>query len=81
MSVCFSLVKMVYAFAAKTGKQPTRAQVIASMRRNFGGLDSVDPAELFQFPAYLENEEVNTCFNARHWLKLIDGLVFDLTDN
>nr|KAG5700588.1 hypothetical protein BaRGS_015384 [Batillaria attramentaria] len=44
----YSLVKMVYAFAAHTREEPTKGQLIAAIRRNFGGSDKIDPVEFFQ---------------------------------
>ncbi|XP_070190023.1 E3 ubiquitin-protein ligase rnf213-alpha-like [Littorina saxatilis] len=44
----YSLVKMVYAFAAHSKQQPSPRQLIAAIRRNFGGLDSIDPVESFR---------------------------------
>ncbi|KAK7107714.1 hypothetical protein V1264_015588 [Littorina saxatilis] len=44
----YSLVKMVYAFAAQSKQKPSQRQLIAAIRRNFGGLDSIDPVESFR---------------------------------
>lgn len=54
----YSLVKMVYAFAEKSGKPPSQRQLIAAVRRNFGGLQ-IDPVDLFKslIPAHLKNEQ------------------------
>ncbi|XP_041346957.1 E3 ubiquitin-protein ligase RNF213-like, partial [Gigantopelta aegis] len=44
----YSLVKMVYAFAAKQHRPLCWHQLEHSVLRNFGGLDTVDPVEVFQ---------------------------------
>ncbi|XP_070188878.1 E3 ubiquitin-protein ligase rnf213-alpha-like [Littorina saxatilis] len=44
----YSLVKMAYAFAAKFKQTPSPRQLIAAIRRNFGGLDTIDPVVLFK---------------------------------
>ncbi|KAJ8315842.1 hypothetical protein KUTeg_007992 [Tegillarca granosa] len=43
----YSLLKMVYAFAEKKIQRPTWRQLEHAIRRNFGGLDKVDPVEVF----------------------------------
>ena len=45
---CFSLVKMVYSFVERSGRPPTWFEMLHSIRRNFGGLDSVNPVVVFQ---------------------------------
>ncbi|XP_076466869.1 E3 ubiquitin-protein ligase rnf213-alpha-like [Babylonia areolata] len=44
----YSLVKMVYSFAAESKCRPSQRQLIAAIRRNFGGLDTIDPVESFR---------------------------------
>ncbi|XP_041354620.1 E3 ubiquitin-protein ligase rnf213-alpha-like [Gigantopelta aegis] len=44
----YSLVKMVYAFAAQQPRPLCWHQLEHSVRRNFGGLDTVDPVEIFK---------------------------------
>ena len=44
----FSLIKMVFAFSAKTGKKPSWFQLKHAIMRNFGGLDNVDAVDLFK---------------------------------
>lgn len=57
----FSLVKMVYAFAAQSRDHPSPNQLTAAIRRNFGGLDSIDPVDVFreQLPMSLSPEKVD----------------------
>ncbi len=56
LNLCFpnSLVKMVYGFAvqAKQGDQISDIELEQSIRRNFSGLDDIDPVMIFsgQFP-------------------------------
>lgn len=42
-----SLVKMVYGFAQKSGSVPTWKEMEHAVLRNFGGLDSVQPVDVF----------------------------------
>ena len=60
--ICFSLVKMVYAFAAQSKQKPSQRQLIAAIRRNFGGLDTVDPVKSFRrlLPSSLCDKKVRT---------------------
>ncbi|XP_064634464.1 E3 ubiquitin-protein ligase rnf213-alpha-like [Lineus longissimus] len=44
----YSLVKMVYAFAEKSRAEPTWHQLEHAVRRNFGGIENVDPVEVFR---------------------------------
>ncbi|KAK7494871.1 hypothetical protein BaRGS_00013998, partial [Batillaria attramentaria] len=44
----YSLVKMVYAFAARSRAKPSQRELIAAIRRNFGGLDTIDPVKSFR---------------------------------
>ncbi|XP_041354649.1 E3 ubiquitin-protein ligase rnf213-alpha-like [Gigantopelta aegis] len=44
----YSLVKMVYAFAAKQRRPLCWHQLEHSVLRNFGGLDTVDPVKVFR---------------------------------
>ncbi|KAL8581505.1 hypothetical protein ACOMHN_042898 [Nucella lapillus] len=44
----YSLVKMVYSFAAQSQQRPSQRQLIAAIRRNFGGLDTIDPVKSFK---------------------------------
>ncbi|PVD28712.1 hypothetical protein C0Q70_11306 [Pomacea canaliculata] len=55
----YSLVKMVYSFAAQSGDRPSPNQLTAAIRRNFGGLDGIDPVDIFreQLPASLSPEK------------------------
>jgi hypothetical protein len=57
----FSLVKMVYAFAAQSRDRPSQKQMIAAICRNFGGLDTIDPVETFRefLPSSLCEERVS----------------------
>ena len=47
-ALCCSLVKMVYAIAAKSGQRPMWNQVEHAVRRNFGGLVEGEPVEIFK---------------------------------
>jgi hypothetical protein len=56
---------MVYGFAvqAKRGDQVGDIELEQSIRRNFSGLDDVDPVEIFsrEFPRLERKVEVNKC--------------------
>ena len=43
-----SLVKMVFSFCKKTGEPPTWNQFEHAIRRNFGGLETVDCVQIFK---------------------------------
>ncbi|KAL3881513.1 hypothetical protein ACJMK2_027945, partial [Sinanodonta woodiana] len=43
----YSLMKMVYSFVEQTNKPPTWHQLLHSIKRNFGGLDTINPVETF----------------------------------
>ena len=47
-----SLVKMVYKRAEDLGREPGWKDIEHAIRRNFGGLDEIDPVKIFkeQFP-------------------------------
>ncbi|XP_064635715.1 E3 ubiquitin-protein ligase RNF213-like isoform X3 [Lineus longissimus] len=44
----YSLVKMVYAFAEKSGAALTWHQLEHAVRRNFGGIENVNPVKVFK---------------------------------
>ncbi|XP_053396342.1 E3 ubiquitin-protein ligase rnf213-alpha-like isoform X2 [Mercenaria mercenaria] len=44
----YSLVKMVYSFVEKSKQKPTWHEMLHAIKRNFGGLDKVDPVESFR---------------------------------
>ncbi|KAM7432986.1 hypothetical protein ABFA07_016686 [Porites harrisoni] len=44
----YSLIKMVYAIAAKSGQRPRWNQIEHAVRRNFGGLVESKPVEIFR---------------------------------
>ncbi|XP_068694646.1 E3 ubiquitin-protein ligase rnf213-alpha-like isoform X2 [Montipora foliosa] len=48
----YSLVKMVYKMAEDLGHEPGWKDIEHAIRRNFGGLDEIDPVKIFkkQFP-------------------------------
>ena len=51
MNVLFlllSLVKMVYKMAEQHRREPSWAEVEHAIRRNFGGLDEIDPVKVFR---------------------------------
>lgn len=51
MNVLFlslSLVKMVYKMAEEHRREPRWPEVEHAIRRNFGGLDEIDPVEVFK---------------------------------
>eukprot|EP00118_Oscarella_pearsei_P024118 m.299185 g.299185 ORF g.299185 m.299185 type:complete len:1371 (+) comp40786_c0_seq51:168-4280(+) len=43
----YSLVKMIFSFCKETEKPPTGGQLIHAIRRNFGGLEEIDPVVIF----------------------------------
>ncbi|KAL3881514.1 hypothetical protein ACJMK2_027946, partial [Sinanodonta woodiana] len=43
----YSLMKMIYSFVEQTNKPPTWYQLLHSIKRNFGGLDAMNPVETF----------------------------------
>lgn len=53
---------MVYAFSAQSKDRLSQRQLIAAIRRNFGGLDTIDPVVLFEklLPTSLCEEKVRT---------------------
>lgn len=57
----YSLIKMLFGFILKTKEKPTWMQLKHSVLRNFGGLEVVNPVEVFQQELSSqvdENEEV-----------------------
>ncbi|KAL4233165.1 hypothetical protein ACF0H5_007850 [Mactra antiquata] len=44
----YSLIKMVYSFVEKSKNKPTWHEMLHSIKRNFGGLDQVNPVECFK---------------------------------
>jgi hypothetical protein len=53
----YSLLKMLYAFVSRSRRKPTWLQLKHSILRNFGGLESVDPVDIFYSKLYrLVNE-------------------------
>ena len=44
----FSLVKMVYGFVERSMSKPTWFEMLHAIRRNFGGLDQIDPERCFR---------------------------------
>ncbi|KAH3727158.1 hypothetical protein DPMN_053084, partial [Dreissena polymorpha] len=44
----YSLVKMVYGLVAKNRRRPTWLELVYAIKRNFGGLDHVDPEACFE---------------------------------
>ncbi|WAR11571.1 R213A-like protein [Mya arenaria] len=42
------LMKMVYCFVKRKKEKPTWPQILYAIKRNFGGLDSVDPVHTFK---------------------------------
>ncbi|XP_067056125.1 E3 ubiquitin-protein ligase rnf213-alpha-like isoform X2 [Acropora muricata] len=44
----YSLVKMVYKIAEKLNREPAWKDIERAIRRNFGGLDEIDPVEIFR---------------------------------
>ncbi|KAK3585578.1 hypothetical protein CHS0354_036765 [Potamilus streckersoni] len=43
----YSLMKMIYSFVEQTKKPPTWHQLLHSIKRNFGGLDTISPVQTF----------------------------------
>jgi len=43
-----SLVKMVFGFVELSQQNPTWQEMLHAIRRNFGGLDHVNPEECFR---------------------------------
>ncbi|XP_078381354.1 E3 ubiquitin-protein ligase rnf213-alpha-like isoform X3 [Oculina patagonica] len=44
----YSLVKMVYKLAEEHGREPRWPEIEHAIRRNFGGLDEIDPVDVFK---------------------------------
>ncbi|XP_077980160.1 E3 ubiquitin-protein ligase rnf213-alpha-like [Glandiceps talaboti] len=44
----YSLIKMVYGFSKASKEPPTWAQLVHAIRRNFGGMDNVNPVRVFK---------------------------------
>ena len=53
----FSLIKMVFAIAAKSEQKPTWNQLEHAIRRNFGGLEEGKPVGIFK--QYFQVTEVS----------------------
>ena len=53
-----SLIKMVYAIAAKSGQRPPWHQLEHAIRRNFGGLTEQTPVDMFK--RYFQDADVST---------------------
>ena len=47
LTLNFSLVKMVYKTAEEHGREPRWTEIEQAIRRNFGGLDAIDPVGIF----------------------------------
>ena len=43
-----SLIKMVSAFSKKSRLEPTWPEMVHAIKRNFGGLDLIDPVKIFE---------------------------------
>ena len=43
-----SLVRMVHKIAEKLNREPSWKDIERAIRRNFGGLDEIDPVEIFK---------------------------------
>ncbi|XP_068759451.1 E3 ubiquitin-protein ligase rnf213-alpha-like isoform X4 [Montipora capricornis] len=56
----YSLIKMVYAIAAKSGQKPSWYQLEHAIRRNFGGLTERKPVDIFkrQFQESADDQDV-----------------------
>ena len=48
LSFASSLVKMVYKIAEEHGREPRWPEIEHAIRRNFGGLDEIDPVKIFK---------------------------------
>ena len=48
LSLYASLIKMVYAIAAKSQQRPRWHELQHAIKRNFGGLIEGDPVEIFK---------------------------------
>lgn len=48
LSFTSSLVKMVYKIAEEHGREPRWPEIEHAIRRNFGGLDEIDPVKIFK---------------------------------
>ncbi|XP_053388233.1 E3 ubiquitin-protein ligase rnf213-alpha-like, partial [Mercenaria mercenaria] len=44
----YSLVKMVFRFVEKAKRKPTSHEMLHAIKRNFGGLDQIDPVQSFR---------------------------------
>ncbi|XP_067057901.1 E3 ubiquitin-protein ligase rnf213-alpha-like isoform X3 [Acropora muricata] len=58
----YSLIKMVYAIAAKSGRKPGWYELEHAIRRNFGGLTERKPVEIFKrhFQESMDDQEVES---------------------
>ncbi|XP_074628909.1 E3 ubiquitin-protein ligase rnf213-alpha-like isoform X2 [Acropora palmata] len=63
----YSLVKMIYAIAAKSGQKPGWYELEHAIRRNFGGLIERKPVEIFKrhFQASADDQEVESTTTIR----------------
>lgn len=60
--LCFSLVKMVFGFANKSNSTPTWRELRHAILRNFGGLDDVNPVEVFAKHLTQVDRDAAVCF-------------------
>ena len=60
----FSLVKMVYKIAKEHRREPRWPEIEQAIRRNFGGLDEIDPVKIFRkFFPFSRNDKVGVLKN------------------
>ena len=58
-ALCCSLIKMVYAIAAKSGQRPMWNQLEHAIRRNFGGLVEGEPVKIFKRRFQIADVSIN----------------------
>ena len=64
LTLNFSLVKMVYKTAEEHGREPRWPEIEQAIRRNFGGLDEIDPVKIFkEHVPFSRNEMVGVLNN------------------
>ena len=79
----FSLVKMVYKIAKEHRREPRWPEIEQAIRRNFGGLDEIDPVKIFRkFFPFSRNDKVGVlkkiglfyiCLRSFHHISQLGG--------
>jgi hypothetical protein len=61
-----SLMKMVYSFSERSNKKPTWYQLKHAILRNFGGLDKINPADVFDTCLQMDTNAEVSAYDIRY---------------